>query len=827
MKPSALCLALVAVVVAAASHAADPTVKDKVQVAWHADNLPLHIAMESTLEIKAPAVPARPGQIAVLRLQARLDCAANSGWNKFLPLTINGQPVYQTLRSTRNGPHRVLNRDTEWAPPGMEADYVLFQENRLCVVFAPDFKQFDQRLAPEGEETFWYVLNVSDLLKPDGENVIRLGNTGRAVWFNNENRDMVIGDLSLGYLPTPPAGAGSSAFRPLPKGQTASGAGFTLTLTPQGGMAVQVGKEHYLLETSLTWPNGDLNWLDCPGRPGPAEAQEWKVTRAALSAQGGSVVAEGRFYRLTREIKLDGPRVRVADTIENRTDADLGIALSYDLTAGGPLPELYLGGDDDPSLTYSDVCGANPTVFAAQQASGLGWLAEDDLLRAQLRMQTGRGVTSMKTINLGLAPKTSATLRWTLYPTASGDYWDFINRVRRDWDVNFAIEGPFSFIGHCKGISEWTTEKLTQRFTGRRVVLATMHPWTAYQYPYDREQHKAWWLKAQPMVHEALPGSKCLLMMEPPLEARVHETKIEEDPYRDAMVLNPDGKVAFDLEYGPSYVGQDDFAQGWRLVWRYPTLTNTWGKYLEYDVKFAMDECRADGMYIDCFSYGFSRSWARYTYDRWDGHTVDLDPKTHVITRKYADLSLLSSAACERIIRLIQEQGGVVVANSEPVTENLRKVRINRFVETGGGAQSSCGTHLYTPIALGYPWYQLSADRQRDMKRFMADVIVNLKYGALYYYYGISDGLTYGFVNRMFPFTPRELHSGWLVGEERIITTKSGEYGWGDKSGAKVYHYDNVGTETLVDLPPRVVNGAHRFPVQVGEGEIAILERAK
>jgi hypothetical protein len=503
------------------------------------------------------------------------------------------------------------------------------------------------------------------------------------------------------------------------------------------------------------------------------------------------------------------------------------MALSYDLTPGGPMPELYLGGNNDPSLNYADICGANPTVFAAQKASGLGWLAEDDVLRAQLRLETRRGVTSMKTINFGLAPKASYTLRWTLYPTPSGDYWDFINQARRDWDVNFPIEGPFSFIGHCQGISEWTVDKLRNRFQGRRIKLATMHPWTAYQYPYDRELHKGWWRIAQPMVHEALPGSKCLLMMEPPLESRVLETEVGKDPYRDAMVTNADGKLAFDTEYGPSYVGKDDWAKGWRLVWRYPTLTNSWGQYLEYDVKFAMDECGADGMYIDCFSYGFSRGWARYTYDRWDEHTVDLDPQTHEIARKYADLSLLSSDASERVTRLIQEKGGVVVANSEPVTENMRKVHIWRFVETGGGPYTSAGTHLYTPIALGYPWYQLSADKQRDMKRFMADVIANLRYGALYYYYGIPDGLTYGFINRMFPFTPRELHSGWLVGEERIITTKSGEYGWGDGSGAKVYHYDNVGNETIVDLKPRAVKGANVYPVTVGEGEIVILERVR
>ena len=108
------------------------------------------------------------------------------------------------------------------------------------------------------------------------------------------------------------------------------------------------------------------------------------------------------------ESRPDGPRVRVADTLENPTDADLGVALSCDLTAGGPLPTISLAGDGDPSLNDVDVCGANPTVFAAQRAGGVGWLAEDDLLRAQLRLQVRRGVTAMEATSLGLGPTASA-----------------------------------------------------------------------------------------------------------------------------------------------------------------------------------------------------------------------------------------------------------------------------------------------------------------------------------------------------------------------------------------------------------------------------------
>lgn len=808
--------------------AADPTVKTHVEQAWQARELPLRIGMGQSLELSAVALPPRPGYLRVLRLQARLDAAANSGWNTFLGLELNGQKVYQTAGNARTAAHRVLNRDLLFKPPGMESEELVMRDNRLNVIFAPDFKQFDRRVAPEGEEAFWYVMDLSDVLSADQPNTLRLTNTARPVWFDGRDVPVVLGEVALGYLPVSFRAAAEQVLtRRLPAGQPLQVGQTRVLLTRQGGLAVIRGGEHYLLETSLTWPDGALNWLACPDLPKQAGPQEWRVTKAALSAAGGQVVAEGRFYRLTRTLRFDQGRLRLADTLTNRTTEDLGVELSYHLSWGRVPRELYLAGFGDAGSDYVDSASANPTLFAGQERSGLGLVCEDDLLRNQLRLRNVRREARAYSSGLGLAPGASYTCEWSLYPMGSNDYWDFINRVRRDWNVNFTIQGPFAFFGHCTGVAKESLESLRERTSPRQVLLATMHPWTNYQYPYSREEHRTAWRQAQAKVRQIDPAIRCLLMMEPPLESRVHQDRLPDDPYRDAFVINPDGKPAFDLHYGPNYVGKEDHAAGWRLVWRYPTLTNSWLRYLEQDVDFAMKDCGADGMYIDCFSYGGSRSWCRYTYDRWDGHTVDLDPASHRIARKYADLALLSAPAQQRVVERIQGYGGTVVANSEPCTRNMRALRVNRFVETGGGAREDAATHLYTPIALGFPWYSQPEDR-RNAEGFVADVIDNLGHGALYYYYGVpATGYDYGVVNRMFPFTPRELHAGWLVGEERIITAKPGSYGWSDGSGATVYHYDRAGKETELALRPRRVGKANVWDVKLGQGEVAILVRAR
>ena len=48
----------------------------------------------------------------------------------------------------------------------------------------------------------------------------------------------------------------------------------------------------------------------------------------------------------------------------------------------------------------------------------------------------------------------------------------------------------------------------------------------------------------------------------------------------------------------------------------------------------------------------------------------------------------------------------------------------------------------------------------------------------------------------MYPFTPVELHKGYLIGEERIITKNSGLFGWGDNSDFEAVVFGTDGQVT-------------------------------
>jgi hypothetical protein len=88
----------------------------------------------------------------------------------------------------------------------------------------------------------------------------------------------------------------------------------------------------------------------------------------------------------------------------------------------------------------------------------------------------------------------------------------------------------------------------------------------------------------------------------------------------------------------------------------------------------------------------------------------------------------------------------------------------------------------------------------------------------LYYWDNIIPSRP-AFTTFMFPFTPLGLHSGWLLGKERILTKTSGRFGWGDASAFAVHVFDRLGRETKDVKVPRVVHDGKAYAeVRISEG---------
>jgi hypothetical protein len=231
---------------------------------------------------------------------------------------------------------------------------------------------------------------------------------------------------------------------------------------------------------------------------------------------------------------------------------------------------------------------------------------------------------------------------------------------------------------------------------------------------------------------------------------------------------------------------------------------------------FIMEDVGLDGIYIDGFSLAFKADPSqRYTYDRWDRRTVDIDARTGEIRNRYTDCALGAVQAQQRLIEYVQARSGILVANTAASAEEVQASPVMRFLEGSGvmghfrfneGTEPPlfrflCKGQLGSPIALGWSARATGSEDEGPeySKKVMATAITYLRHGLLYYYYdhqGLPQATTasnpdeYGAINHMFPITPAHIGKGFVIGKERIVTAVSGRFSWSQDRKPRVLCFD-------------------------------------
>ncbi|MEN6548707.1 MAG: hypothetical protein ABFE07_21880, partial [Armatimonadia bacterium] len=161
-----------------------------------------------------------------------------------------------------------------------------------------------------------------------------------------------------------------------------------------------------------------------------------------------------------------------------------------------------------------------------------------------------------------------------------------------------------------------------------------------------------------------------------------------------------------------------------------------------------------------------------------------------------------------------------LMTNGAPHTRTMGALHYQTFVETA--AISNClRAILYSPVALGD---HISERKEIDAYRWMTDA---LNYGCLYSWYGSNVWPEYKTLTQyMFPTTPIELHEGYIIGKERIVTNRSGLFGWGDRSGHEVHVFNDEGREVMDYAgPTKTINGKTYSELRLAEGWTAAIVR--
>lgn len=234
---------------------------------------------------------------------------------------------------------------------------------------------------------------------------------------------------------------------------------------------------------------------------------------------------------------------------------------------------------------------------------------------------------------------------------------------------------------------------------------------------------------------------------------------------------------------------------------------------------FILDDLGYDGIYWDEFCGGFR---VRYCYNMWDGCSADIDPKTFQIQKIKGALTLLSRDFRAYQVKRILEQGRPLIVNMMPYTRTLQQLKFAAFTETG--AWSDCDRALlYSPIALG------ASHTERNERDAYSSMLKAMDRGCLYAWFSPALVATHKTLTEyMYPFTPVELHSGALIGQERILTDRSGLFGWGDGSDFEAHVFDRDGKETGAIKIRRVVREEKGYAeVRIPEGyAVAIVRKA-
>jgi len=586
---------------------------------------------------------------------------------------------------------------------------------------------------------------------------------------------------------------------------------FDVKVAPGGGFSVTLRGVEYPVESSYSSPGGGDNLLAVADAP--AGTPEWNVEVAQQDALSWRVKASGRFYTIERSIRRLPHRVEVADRITNRTDEVLGVALANAIrTEGKPI----LGVD----------LMRNWTLFVRGADHGLGLIALDDVYQCQHDMYHREGRAAIYTDRFGLDAGASYTIEWAVYPTATPDYYDFINAVRSDYGLGLRLEGAWCVLDRREPPPPGEADAIKLK----RAKYLTIH--ISYRPPEDNG------ISIEGIEFLAYPGIVNVLKnIVADTRSRYPDAKVmfhvahglyatgkPREMFPDSLVLDERGEQRI---YGPDsfdyyghYFSRERFDGGWRWWIFYPTMENSFGRAMLRAMDVMLDEIGADAMWGDGFFGGYARG---YTYNAWDGHSVEMDPATKTVRRKIGNVTLLSLPVLRETCRKISSRGGLLFTNGEVGPRSFWNERYVSTCETGGADQQPiAGLYLGpTVVALGDP------TRIHSYQDLYEDMLSKLRWGCLYFWYGERE-----FANRetlvthMYPITVTDIHSGWVRGEERIVTSVAGVFGWpGDRHLHQVIRFDRRGERVPNDAYSTCDGDGLRTDLPLRQKESAVLIR--
>ncbi|MFV1964859.1 MAG: hypothetical protein ACC628_05515 [Pirellulaceae bacterium] len=740
-----------------------------------ADELIVPPTESRSLTVDLPQGGERAEPYLFFRAAAKSD-RAGGYCNRAVRVSVNGQPIDGARLSNRGQKSTMQNGHVLSVAQG---------DGCFLIPWAPDFEATDKHelyALTDGVRACEYELYLGDLLQP-GENTFTFTNNNTA----GLDYTVRIGDAEYRTRKEKPK---SDLLRPAPTGAL-----------PVFEPRVEFPRTYQKVEVQGTTVSVS------------AGERRYEILSDFSTPEANWVTQSNAFFGHQRRIVEHDEWIEVLDTYTNRTNENLPLMQRHRALVAEDATGIWLAGAKMPTKRGRHVGGANPSAYAAGPCGGIGLVALNDELRVHATWIADEDSIQLTDPHFVLAPQATYTAQWAIVPVKDPDFYAFVNAARRMLGVNFRLDLSFAFMFHEPPVYEWSDEQFTTFIDNKNanfvvksnygVRTANGHParctdWIAGPHTVYRDFHKR--------VRRLYPDESV-------------KTGIYYHCFLDTNEANKrrfSGDRALGSAGNPIVYGKGRHSYMSLFI---PTLEpDRWGQESARVLDVILDDIGVDGVFWDEFSW----STTHFVYSHLDGCSADIDPKTHRIRRLKGSVALLSRDFRVQQVKRIQQRGAPLIVNGAPWTRTLAELRFPAFTETG--SISHCRkVLLYSPIALGD---HLSERSERDAYRVMLNA---LDYGCLYAWYGSDFSMPYEtLTEHMYPITPLEIHAGYVMGEERIITNRSGLYGWNDASEFRAYIYDREGRATD-DFPVRTVHrtGKRYAEVRIPGGYSAAIVRSR
>ena len=482
---------------------------------------------------------------------------------------------------------------------------------------------------------------------------------------------------------------------------------------------------------------------------------------------GGWAAGSNDFFRHERVVEKLPEGFLVKDTFTNLRDENLPIIMLHEIAEKGA-EFLVGGGPVVTSKTYLDLSGnlsSNTSVFAKCADGGIGLFASSIVFREHCCARiTENGSVVMGDTSLALPPKGSITHEFIAVPLEKADYYDFVNAVRRQIGANVTLQGP---------IGTWASQKGRMSKHYDRVNMYGLHFLLSCTTDIginflisdgigDVKEMIA-------KVREVRPS----LLIYPYYHSQIEENHDVE--FKTARLLLKNGKQA-------CYGGGESLL--------YLNLEGTaYTKMMEFVLDDRLENWDLDGVYWDEFHH----SGVKYHYgEPWDKCSADIDMETHQIDTLKSSVYLIQRPWKMRMVDKIRAKGKRIYVNGPMALMGFEDKIDYTFVENLKKI-NNVSVHFTTPLA------HENSNGIKSMQDYYLKMMDSLDYGVLgnfsFMYVPWGNDVWPTIAEHMYPTTPLELHAGYVIGKERIVTKVSGRYGWNDDSRHAVRVFNDAGQE--------------------------------